>query len=72
MKIHHLAVISVVEQTVWRQAKPVVVRDVVLLPAVGFLGIILLWWFVATFLTDLMPNPAQALVANLDYILHPF
>jgi len=32
----------------------------------------LLWWIVATFFTELMPTPMQALVENLDYILHPF
>jgi nitrate/nitrite transport system permease protein len=56
----------------WRRTKPILIRDVVLLPLAGFLGVILLWWVVATFLTDLMPTPAQALVENLDNILHPF
>lgn len=81
MTFHHLAAIrqkaitslhAVAGQNAWKQAKAVVVQDIILLPLAGFLGLILLWWFVATFLTDLMPNPAQALVANLDYILHPF
>lgn len=71
--IAQLAVlITVARQASWRRIRPVIFRDVVLLPAIGFLGLILLWWFVATFLTELMPTPAQALVANLDYILNPF
>jgi len=48
------------------------VRDVFLLPALGFLGIILLWWLVATLKSDLLPNPVEALIANWDYITHPF
>ncbi len=31
-----------------------------------------LWWMIATFRSELMPNPWQALTSNLDYILHPF
>lgn len=72
MQFHYFAVLAIVGQTTWRRAKPFVFQEVVLLPLAGFLGVILLWWLVATFFTDLMPNPAQALVANLDYILHPF
>lgn len=56
----------------WRRAKPILVRDVVILPALGFLGILLLWWVISIFNSELMPNPVEALVANLDYILHPF
>jgi nitrate/nitrite transport system permease protein len=48
------------------------VRDAVLLPLLGFLGVLLLWWYVATFDSDLMPTPVQAFTENLDYILHPF
>lgn len=44
----------------------------ILLPSAAFLVIIVLWWAIATFLTDLMPNPLEALIANLDYIFHPF
>ncbi|MCT7975334.1 nitrate ABC transporter permease [Laspinema olomoucense] len=46
--------------------------DTVLLPGIGFAAIIALWWAIATFFTTLMPNPWEALVANMDYILHPF
>jgi len=68
----NLAVIAVAGQMAWRRTKPVLLRDNVLLPAIGFLSIIVLWWVVAIFNPDLMPTPPQALVANLDYILHPF
>ncbi|WP_250123887.1 nitrate ABC transporter permease [Chroococcidiopsis sp. CCMEE 29] len=68
----NLAAIAVAGQTAWRRAKPIVIRDVVLLPAAGFVGIILLWWVVALANHELMPTPPEALVANLDYILNPF
>jgi nitrate/nitrite transport system permease protein len=57
---------------VWRNTKPVILRDRFLLPCAGFLGVILLWWLIAITNRQLMPTPAEALVANLDYILHPF
>lgn len=68
----NLSAIAVAGQAAWRRAKPIVFRDVVLLPAIGFLGIIILWWIVAFFNRELMPTPVEAFVANLDYILHPF
>ncbi|MBD2093668.1 nitrate ABC transporter permease [Trichocoleus sp. FACHB-591] len=68
----NLAAIAVAGQVAWRRTKPFLIRDTVLLPALGFLGIILLWWLAAIFNPDLMPTPPEALVANLDYILHPF
>jgi nitrate/nitrite transport system permease protein len=66
------AIFAVAGQKAWKQAKPFVVRDVVLLPALGFLGIIVVWWIIALANRDLMPTPPEALVANLDYILNPF
>lgn len=68
----NLAAIAVAGQLVWRRTKPILIRDTVILPALGFLGIILLWWVVAIVNPELMPTPLEALVANLDYILHPF
>ncbi|OCQ97268.1 nitrate ABC transporter, permease protein [Oscillatoriales cyanobacterium USR001] len=68
----NLSAIAIAGQAVWKRVKPAVIRDVVLLPLAGFLGIIVLWWIVALFKSDLMPTPYQALIANLDYILHPF
>lgn len=68
----NLSAIAVAGQAAWRRAKPIVLRDVVLLPALGFLGVIILWWLVALFNRELMPTPPEAFVANLDYILNPF
>ncbi|MFB2879745.1 nitrate ABC transporter permease [Floridanema aerugineum] len=68
----NLSAIAIAGQAAWRRAKPIVVRDVVLLPALGFLGVIILWWIVALFNRELMPTPPEALAANLDYILNPF
>lgn len=67
-----LNAIALAGQIAWKRLRPVVVRDAVLLPTAGFLGIIILWWLIADFKTDLMPTPPEALVANLDYILNPF
>ncbi|AFY33103.1 nitrate ABC transporter permease [Calothrix sp. PCC 7507] len=66
------AIAAVAGQAAWKKAKPVIFKDVFLLPLLGFLGIIILWWIVALTNDDLMPTPPEALVANLDYILNPF
>jgi nitrate/nitrite transport system permease protein len=68
----NLGAIAIAAQAAWKRTTPVVIRDNVLLPTVGFLGILGLWWIVASFKSDLIPTPYQALIANLDYILHPF
>jgi nitrate/nitrite transport system permease protein len=69
----NIQIILVAAQTTWRRSlRPALVRDSVLLPLLGFAGLILLWWIIASFRSELMPTPWQALVANLDYILHPF
>lgn len=66
------AIIAVASKTTWKRAKPLVFRDVVILPALGFLGILLLWWAVALWRHELIPTPLEALVKNSDYILNPF
>ncbi|PLZ30356.1 nitrate ABC transporter, permease protein [Fischerella thermalis WC542] len=66
------AIFAVAGQTAWKKAKPFVLKDVILYPTLGFLGIILLWWVIALVNHELMPTPPEALVANLDYILNPF
>jgi nitrate/nitrite transport system permease protein len=66
------AILAVAGQTAWKKAKPFVLKDVILYPTLGFLGIILLWWAIALANHELMPTPPEALVANLDYILNPF
>lgn len=40
----NLATLAVAGQAAWKRIRPIVIRDVVLLPAAGFLGIIILWW----------------------------
>jgi nitrate/nitrite transport system permease protein len=58
---------------VWRKPlRRTIFQDAVLLPMLGFACILLLWWIVATFGSDLLPTPWEALVANLDFILNPF
>lgn len=66
------AVFAAIAQASWKRTKLFVVRDTVVLPALGFLGILLLWWGVALLRRDLMPTPWEALLSNLDFILHPF
>lgn len=68
----NLSAIAIAGVAAWKRAKIAIVRDAILLPAAGFLGILILWWIVASFKSDLIPTPYQALVANWDYILHPF
>ena len=68
----NFSAIAIAGHAVWRKAKPILIRDVVLLPALGFAGILLIWWAIANARSELIPTPLQALVANLDYILHPF
>jgi nitrate/nitrite transport system permease protein len=68
----NLAAILVAGRTAWKWAKPIIFRDVVLYPAIGFIGLITLWWIIATFRSELMPTPLEALLNNLDYLANPF
>ena len=72
LRLNLAAIIAVASQTVWRKAKPIIFQDTFLFPALGCLGIILLWWVVALANHELIPTPPEALIANWDYILHPF
>ncbi len=47
-------------------------RASVLLPMTGFASVIAVWWLIALFRQEMMPTPPEALVKNLDFILHPF
>lgn len=49
-----------------------IVQAKFLLPLAGFAGIIALWWIIALFRHEMMPTPPEALIKNLDFILHPF
>ncbi|HEY9823969.1 MAG TPA: nitrate ABC transporter permease [Stenomitos sp.] len=44
----------------------------ILLPISGFAGVISVWWVIALFRHEMMPTPPEALLKNLDFILHPF
>jgi len=55
-----------------RRFRATFLKEKVLLPLAGFAGLIALWWLLATVRSEIMPTPWQALVENLDYILHPF
>jgi nitrate/nitrite transport system permease protein len=72
LQLNLAAIFAVAGQTVWRKTKPVIFQDTFLFPALGCLGIILLWWVVALANHELMPTPPEALIANWDYIVHPF
>jgi nitrate/nitrite transport system permease protein len=66
------AILAIAAQATWRKMRPMISRDDVVLPILGFLGVIAVWWVVASFNHDVMPTPPEALIANLDFILHPF
>jgi nitrate/nitrite transport system permease protein len=67
----NLATLAIAGQMAWKKTKPILLRDTFLLPMLGFAGVILLWWFTATFLTDLMPTPLEALIDSREYT-NPF
>ncbi|HEY9596138.1 MAG TPA: nitrate ABC transporter permease [Cyanophyceae cyanobacterium] len=71
LQLNLAAILAVAGRSIWKQTKPLIIRDTVLFPAIGILGIILLWWFAATFLTELMPTPLQALIDSAEYA-NPF
>lgn len=66
------AIAAIAGQAAWKKARPVILRDVFILPVLGVLGIIVLWWIIALANHELMPTPPEAFIANLDYILNPF
>ncbi|BAZ46722.1 nitrate ABC transporter, inner membrane subunit [Chondrocystis sp. NIES-4102] len=68
----NLSTFALASQAAWKQIKPIVIRDTFLFPLAGFAGLIAIWWAIALFRPELMPTPPQALMENLDYILHPF
>ncbi|MBD2662981.1 nitrate transport permease [Richelia sinica FACHB-800] len=72
LQLNLAAIIAVAGKDIWKKTKPVLLQDIVLFPCLGFGGIIVLWWIVALANHDVMPTPPEALIANLDYILHPF
>ncbi|MEJ6483174.1 nitrate ABC transporter permease [Nostoc punctiforme UO1] len=71
-QLNLVAIAAIATQAAWKKTKPLILRDVFILPVLGFLGIIVLWWIIALANHELMPTPPEALIANLDYILNPF
>jgi nitrate/nitrite transport system permease protein len=67
----NLAALLVAGRATWNKVRPAIITDSILLPALGFLGVLLLWWFTAKFLTNLMPTPLEALIENKEYA-NPF
>lgn len=65
------AIFAVAGQSAWKKTRSAVDPEVFLLPLVGFAGVIALWWFAATFLTELMPTPLEALIDSAEYA-NPF
>lgn len=68
----NLSMLAVAGQVAWKRTKPILVRDTVIFPAIGFIGLIALWWIIALFRREMMPTPLEALSKNLDFILNPF
>ncbi|MEB3212338.1 MAG: nitrate ABC transporter permease [Leptolyngbyaceae bacterium] len=50
----------------------VLLQPPILLPFAGFAGVVAVWWIIALFRNEMMPTPPEALIKNLDFILHPF
>lgn len=55
----NVSAIAIAGQTAWRKAKPTLLQETLLYPALGFLGILLLWWIVAWLKPELMPTPPK-------------
>ena len=72
LQLNLAAILTIAAQATWRKMRPVISRDAVVLPILGFLGVIAVWWAVTSFNHDVMPTPPEAVIANLDFILHPF
>jgi nitrate/nitrite transport system permease protein len=68
----NIAALAVTGRMTWKRVRPLLIRDGVLFPALGFLGVLLLWWAIASLRSELMPTPWQALVANQQALLNPF
>lgn len=65
-------IFAIAGKNLWRKFTPLVIRETFLFPALGFLGLIGIWWVIALFRSELMPTPLEALNNNLHYILNPF
>ena len=72
MQLNLAAVFAALAQATVSRAKPIVSRDQIVYPLLGFLGVLVLWWTIALAKHELIPTPPEAFVANLDFILNPF
>jgi len=68
----NVPIFAIAGRNPWRKFTPLVLRETVLFPVLGFLGLIGIWWIIAIFRSELMPTPLEALNNNLHYILNPF
>jgi len=68
----NVPIFAIAGRNSWRKFTPLVIQETVLFPALGFLGLIGIWWVIAIFRHELMPTPLEALNNNLHYILNPF
>ena len=68
----NVPIFAIAGRNPWRKFTPLVLRETVLFPLLGFLGLIGIWWIIAIFRSELMPTPLEALNNSLHYILNPF
>ena len=68
----NVPIFAIAGRNPWRKFTPLVLRETVLFPFLGFLGLIGIWWIIAIFRSELMPTPLEALNNNLHYNLNPF
>jgi nitrate/nitrite transport system permease protein len=66
-----MSLVSPTNTSIVRHARSLLRADI-LLPMAGFAGVIAVWWLIALFRHEMMPTPPEALLKNLDFILHPF
>jgi len=61
----NVPIFAIAGRNPWRKFTPLVLRETVLFPLLGFLGLIGIWWIIAIFRSELMPTPLEALNNNL-------
>jgi nitrate/nitrite transport system permease protein len=56
----------------WKKIKSLIFKKTVILPTLGLLSLLIVWWILALVRSELIPTPLESLIANLDYIFNPF
>ena len=56
----------------WQKIKSLIFRKTIVLPSLGLLSLLTVWWILALVRSELIPTPLESLIANWDYILNPF